>query len=600
MVVGAREPPRASGLAGRRGHGPREPAGALPPVSGAALRALACAAGTWWLGLASATACSSAGAGAEREAPPAEVRITLLATTDLHAHLLPWDYARARPSDGGSLAQLATVVDSVRDADPHVLLFDSGDLLEGTPLADRQAEQRVDGIHPVIVAMNALGYDAAALGNHEFNYGLPFLRASLRPARFPFLSGNAYVAGTDSTAWPAYALLDVAGVRVGVLGLTTPGVQVWDRAHVEGRIRFGDLVAAARRWVPRMREEGAEVIVLLAHAGLGPGSSYGAGTGVPEENPIGRLLRDVPGIDVAFLGHTHAELAGGRIGDALALQAGPHARSLAYAHLTLRRDPGGARVVRTSGGLLPARGAAPATRLVEALRDVHRRTVAWLEEPLSWTPDRWSAQTARVRDTPIADLIQAAQRAATGAELSSTAIFDPSVAFGPGPIVRRHLRALYRYPNTLRAVRIDGSDLRDYLEWSARYYRRWPADPPVNDSVPGFNFDMVSGVEYVLDLSRPVGERVRELRFRGRPVSPADSFTLALNNYRQSGGGAFPAVAGAPVVYEGEETVAELLVAFVAARDTLRRQDLFEENWRLLPPTAVEALLDRTGDGPPR
>lgn len=568
----------------------------MAPLRRAGLGPLASAAGAGLLGLATAAGCSPSAAGTDGVPPAAEVRITLLATTDVHANLLPWDYARARPATRGSLAGIAGLVDSVRRADPHVLLFDSGDLLEGTPLADRQAELATEAVHPVVAAMNAAGYDAAALGNHEFNYGLPFLRTALEPARFPFLSGNAYVAGTDSTAWPPYALLDVAGVRVGVLGLTTPGVQIWDRGHVEGRLRFGDLVDAARRSVPRLRAEGAEVVVLLVHAGLGPGSSYAPDTGVPEENPVGRLLREVPGIDVAFLGHTHTELPGERVGETLVLQAGPHARSLAYAHVTLRRGPAGARIVGTSGGLVGASGVPPADRVVEAVSEAHEATVAWLEEPLTWTPDHWSAATARVRDTPIADLIQAAQRAATGAELSSTAIFDPSVAVGPGPIVRRHLRALYRYPNTLRAVRIDGADLRAYLEWSARYYRRWPADPPVNDSVPGFNFDLVSGVEYALDLRRPVGDRVSGLRYRGRPVSPRDSFTLVLNNYRQSGGGAFPAVSGAPVVHEGDDPVAEILAAFVAARDTLRHEDLFEQNWKLLPPEAVEALTDRAAD----
>ncbi len=521
---------------------------------------------------------------------PGELRLTLLGTTDVHAQLVPWDYARAAAAEEGSLAQVAALVDSVRRADGHVLLFDSGDLLEGTPLAEHAAETGSGGAHPVIAAMNAAGYDAAAIGNHEFNYGLPFLRAALEGAAFPFLSANAYRAGTDSTAWPAATLLEVGGARVGVLGLTTPGVQIWDRGHVEGRLRFGDLVEAARREVPRLRERGADVVVLLVHAGLGPGSSYGESTGVPEENPVARLLREVPGIDIAFIGHSHRERAGERVGDALVLQAGAHARSLAYAHLVLEPAEEGLRVARASGGLLPTRGVEPTSSVLEAVEDAHRRTVAWLETPLGWTPDRWSAATARFEDTPIADLIQAAQREASGAELSSTAIFDPSVAFGPGPITRRHLLALYRYPNTLRAVRIDGAGLRAYLEWSARYYRTWPAEPPVNDSVPGFNFDVLSGVEYALDLRRPPGERVTALRVDGRPVSPTDSFTLALNNYRQSGGGDFPGVVDAPVVHRGEERLSALLGAFVAARDTLTQADVFEANWRLLPPEVVARL----------
>lgn len=556
-------------------------------------------------------------AGAEE---PGEVRLTLVGTTDVHGTILPYDYATGDSLPRG-LARAVTLVDSIRETDPHVLLLDSGDLLQGTPLNSFQAARRPDAVHPVIAAMNAAGYDASAIGNHEFNYGIPYLRDALEEAEFPFLAANIHRAGTDSTAWRPYALLETGGVRVGVIGFTTPGVAIWDRAAVEGRLEFRDIAASARRWVPRMKEEGAEVVVALAHSGIGPGSSYAEETGVPEENAVARLAREVPEIDVIFAGHSHGPIRGERIDGTLVLNAGSHARNLAVAHLVVRRHGPGeeAAVLEARGELVPTAGAPSAARIVEAVLDAHRRTLAWLDEPIGWTPDRWSAADARYRDTPIADLITTVERRVSGAELASTAIFDPSAELGPGPITRRDILELYVYPNTLKAVRIDGADLKAYLERSALYFHSWPpgtADGStpagagaggrdgdrrgdaqtslINDSVPGFNFDVVSGVEYAIDLRNPPGERIVGLRRDGRPVTPADSFTLALNNYRQTGGGGFQMVAEAPLVFSTETEVAELLMDFVQERDTLTAEEIFEENWRILPPEAVEALVADT------
>lgn len=542
-----------------------------------------------------ATALSGIGALAACASPeraPDELRLTLLGTTDVHGQLVPYDYATDGPAPS-SLAQVATLVDSIRGADRAVLLFDSGDILQGTPLDELQAREGMDEVHPVIAAMNLLRYDAAAIGNHEFNYGIPFLRSALAGARFPFLAANIYVAGTDSLAFTPYVLLKVEGVRVGVIGFTTPGVSIWDRANVEGRLRFEDIVEAARRWVPRLREAGAEVLVAIAHSGVGPGSSYGSAAGAPEENALERLALEVPEIDVIFAGHTAQSIDSLRVGRSLILHAGVRADHLAVAHVLVRRTSDGFEVVSTAGRALPTAGVPPSPELVEVARSAHERTLAWLGDPIGYTPDRWSAATARLEDTPIADLIATVQAEITGAQLSSTAIFNTSAGFGPGSITRRDILGLYVYPNTLRAVRLSGADLAAYLEWSARYYNSFPASPFINDSVRGYNFDMIDGVEYDLDLGRGPGERVTSLRFRGQPVAASDSFTLALNSYRQAGGGGFDMIPGAPVTYLDEVDIATRIIEFVERLDTLRIEDVFERNWRILPPAAADRLRAR-------
>jgi 2',3'-cyclic-nucleotide 2'-phosphodiesterase/3'-nucleotidase len=515
--------------------------------------------------------------------------VTLLGTTDVHGQLLPYEYSTGGESPG-SLAQVATLVDSIRRVDRAVLLFDSGDLLQGTPLTEYQASEGMDDVHPAIAAMNLLGYDASAIGNHEFNYGIPFMESALAGARFPFLAANIRAAGTDSLPFRPYTLLEVEEVRVGVIGLTNPGVAVWDRVNVEGRLLFDDIVETARRLVPQVREAGAELLVAIAHSGLGPGSTYSSVAGAPEENALERLATQVPEIDVIFGGHTAESIDGLRIGRTLILHAGVRGNHLAVAHVQVRRTPDGFRVVSSSGRVLPTGDVPASERLVEAVRPAHERTLAWLDVPIGYTPDRWSAATGRIEDTPIADLIAAVQAELTGADLSSTPIFNLQGEFGPGPITRRDILQLYVYPNTLRAVRIGGADLLAYLERSAVYYGAYPEADPFNDSIRGYNYDMVNGVEYTLDLSRPRGDRVRGLRYRGRPVVESDSFTLALNSYRQSGGGGFDMIARLPVTYLDEVDIASRIIEFVQRRDTLRTADVFERNWGLAPEAALERL----------
>lgn len=533
------------------------------------------------------------GACARSGAPPDELRITLLGTTDVHGHLLPYDYATGDPAPS-SLAQVATLVDSIRREDPAVLLFDGGDLLQGSALDAFQAREGMDDTHPMIAAMNYLGYDASAIGNHEFDYGIAFMRTALAGARFPFVAANIYAEGTDSLAFVPYVLLDVQGVRVGVIGFTTPGVAVWDRANVEGRLRFEDVVQAARRWVPDLREAGADVLVAIAHSGVGPGSSYGSAPGAPEENAVKRLASEVPDLDVIFAGHTSESIDSLRVGRSLILHAGVRADHLAIAHVVVERTEEGFRVVSTAGRALPTAGVPPNPGLVDVVRPAHERTLAWLDEPIGYTPDSWSARTARFEDTPIADLIAKVQARITGAQLSSTAIFRTDAGFGPGSITRQHILALYAYPNTLRAIRLSGADLAAYLEWSARYYHSFPASPLINDSVRGYNFDMIDGLEYELDLSRREGERVVSLRFHGRPVADSDSFSMALNSYRQSGGGRYDMLAEAPVLYADEVDIPTRIIEYVEGRDTLRIADVFEENWKLGPVGAVDRLRARS------
>lgn len=523
--------------------------------------------------------------------------IVLLGTTDVHNRLYPYDYYAREPIDH-SLGHLKPLIDSVRAAHPgDTYLFDSGDLLQGNPLGFLYARRYGDQPNPVIRAVNLLGYSASAIGNHEFNYGLAHLDTALAQAAFPFVSANIFRAGTDQHAYRPYVLLPHATnagdtLLIGVTGNTPPGVHVWDRANVEGILDFRDVVASVAPVVARMRAEGADVVVVLSHGGL-EGTSYDTvTTGLPPENAAARLAHEVPEIDVIFLGHTHREMADTTISGVLLTQARNWARSLAAVTVEVaQRTHGDWQVVRKHGEIVRPRADLVDRSFLDSLRWEHERTVAYVNETIGRATERMDARTARTEDTPILDFINEVQRARGNAQLSSTAAFRLDAALPEGDITIADVAALYPYDNTLKVIRITGAQLRAYLEKSAEYYDGFPApDGTVtNFDMPGYNFDVVSGVDYVMDVSRPVGQRIIALTFEGRPVGDDDSFTLAINNYRQSGGGGYGMIANAPVIYDRQEDIRELLIDEVRRRAILRPDDFFVPSWRLMPEQAADA-----------
>jgi 2',3'-cyclic-nucleotide 2'-phosphodiesterase (5'-nucleotidase family) len=566
-------------------------------------------AGAFGLLLAAAAACASHTPPATL-LPSAEGTVVLMGTTDLHGWILPHDYFTGEETAHG-LARLAPIIDSIRSAHPgRTALVDSGDLLQGNPFAYVHSQLREGDRHPIVEAMDLVGYDAVALGNHEFNFGIEQLDRAIRGAATPFLSANIFHHGTDRHAYPAYTMVErqVGGrlLRIGITAATPPGVHVWDRGHVEGRLEFRDIVASLRPVVAEMRARGADLVVVAAHSGL-EGTSYDTiSTGLAAENVIGRLPLEVPEIDVVFMGHTHRELADTTIGGTLVLQARNWGQSLAVAEVEVAADAGGRwRVVSRRGQVVRPHGQAVEERLVAAMQPAHERTVEFVTRPIGTSPERWTAERARVRATPIISFINEVQRRAAGTDLSATSAFNLSAVLPAGPISVADIARLYIYDNnTLMAVRITGEQLRAFLEKSAEYYLPCPAgrcERVTNPAVPGYNFDIVSGVDYTIDISRPVGARVVRLEYRGRPVRPEDSFTMALNNYRQGGGGGFTMVSQAPVVYDRGESIRDLLIREIERRGTISPADFARRNWEVVPAVLAErAVAEQNRSGAPR
>ncbi|MEK6768491.1 MAG: 5'-nucleotidase C-terminal domain-containing protein [Gemmatimonadota bacterium] len=518
---------------------------------------------------------------AARSAAADTTTIVIVATTDVHGRAMNWDYERDREAPLG-LVRAATVIDSLRRRYPdRVVLVDAGDLIQGSPFATYFARISPQPVHPIIDVMNRMRYDAATLGNHDFNFGLGVMARAIVQARFLYLSANIQRANGQPLA-DTYTMVTRGGVQIGITGATTPGVLVWDGPAVLGQLRFLDVAQAVPPVVRQMRTDGADVTVLVAHAGLDGASSYGDLPDVPPENDVAAALAASPGLDVAIIGHTHREIADSTVGTTLVVQPKFWAQSVAVVRLSMARRAGRWQIVRKTGELIPLATVRPDSALVRALQPAHDSARAWATRPLGQSAAAMSARTARLEDTPVIDFINEVERQHTGADLASTAAFSTDGGIPSGAVRMADLSSIYPYDNTLRVVKLSGGDLRAYLEQTSRYYRGLGPDGPiVNDSVPGYNFDIVSGAEYELDISRPVGQRVRILRVNGRDVADTDSFTLALNNYRQQGGGGFPMIARAPVVYDRNESIRDLLAAAVQRQGTIRPEDYFTRNWSL-------------------
>jgi len=522
-------------------------------------------------------------------ARPDTAHLVIVATTDVHGRATHWDYEADREAPWG-LTRAATALDSLRNAFPgSVIVVDAGDLLQGSSLATYAMRQRLDP-NPLIDALNYLGYDAATPGNHDFDFGLePFGKAA-EAATFAYLAANVYRVPDSVPALQPAVVLRRQGVSVGLTGFTTPGVMLWDRAQLQGRLHVRRIESSAPQAVAALSR--ADLVVVLIHSGLGGPSSYDT-TGIGAENVAAALADLAVKPQLVIVGHSHREIRDTVIGGVHFVQPAPWARSLAAVHVWLVRERAGEhwRLLRIRGDQVPLAGVPPDPGLSRRLAAVDQQVRTWVAQPLAQTEEHWSARWARLEDTPILDFVNEVQRRAAGAQLSATAAFNLDAGFGPGAVRLRDLAALYPYENTLKAVRIDGATLLRYLERSAAYFRSYtPEGPLINDSVAGFNYDVVSGVSYVVDLTRPVGSRILQLTYQGRLVQPTDTFTLALNSYRQAGGGGFDMLRGLPVVYDGQESVRDLLVEAVRRAGILRTSDYFRDSWRILPPEARERL----------
>ncbi|MBB5933565.1 2',3'-cyclic-nucleotide 2'-phosphodiesterase/3'-nucleotidase [Streptomyces zagrosensis] len=544
-----------------------------------------------------------------------------MGTTDLHGNVFNWDYFTGAEFDDKDhndvgLAKISTLVRQVR-ADRgrgNTLLIDAGDTIQGTQLSYYYA--KVDPItgprgpvHPMARAMNAIGYDAAALGNHEFDYGIPLLRKFAEQCDFPLLAANALDAKTARPAFAPYWMTQLRTpfgrpVRVAVLGLTNPGIAIWDKVHVRGKMTFPGLVEQAAKYVPRLRSMGADVVLVSAHSGTSGTSSYG--DQLPHvENAAALVARQVPGIDAILVGHAHAEIAEYRVKnektgrEVVLSEPLKWGQRLTLFDFDLVWERGRWQVESVGAKVLNSNVAAEDREIVALLGGEHRKVMAYVGEVIGTSVRRMMADEAPYKDVPIIDFInhvqaQTVRAGLVGTEyaglpvLSQASCFSRTAVVPVGDVTIREVAGLYPFDNTLEARVLTGAQLRAYLEFSARYYVRTAPGGGVElakltnaDGTPDYNYDAVSGVTYEIDIAKAPGGRITKLCWEGKPVVDDARFVLAVNNYRASGGGNFPHVASAPQVWSASEEIRNTIIAWVREKGTIDPAQFASEGWIL-------------------
>ncbi|MET8367921.1 5'-nucleotidase C-terminal domain-containing protein [Micromonospora sp. NPDC005194] len=547
--------------------------------------------------------------------------LTLLGTSDTHGNVYNWDYYRDAEYDDSKhndigVAKLATLINQIRAErrGKATLVLDAGDTIQGTPLATYYAKQEpitaTGEKHPMARAMNVIDYDAVTLGNHEFNYGLPLLDLWIRQLGFPALAANAINAKTGKPAFLPYVIKKVSlgfaapTLRVGILGLTNPGVAIWDKGNVEGRLRFDDMVASAAKWVPIMRARGADLVLISAHGGDSGTSSYGPE--LPNENPVALIAQQVPGIDAILFGHAHNEVVerfvtNERTGAQVLLsEPSKWGQRLTRMDFTLAREHGRWTITKKAATMLNTNTVSEDPKVLAAVRAQHQKTIAYVNQVVAQATVEMSTVESRYKDTPILDFINHVQaetvtKALAGTQyaslpvLSQASPFSRTAVFPAGDVKIRDVAGLYVFDNTLEAVVLSGAEVRAYLEYSAKYFRTLapgaPVDPEqINDpSVPDYNYDALSGLDYDIDISKPVGQRITRLVLPGTdtPVADDAQFVMAVNNYRRSGGGNFPGIVKTQV-YNAQQEIRQLLIDWAQAKGTINPADFFQPNWRLV------------------
>ncbi|GHA82496.1 bifunctional metallophosphatase/5'-nucleotidase [Streptomyces termitum] len=571
--------------------------------------------------LAAGATTPAAAAPAPRPKPAKRYSFTVMGTTDLHGNVFNWDYFTDKEFDDKAhndvgLAKISTLVKKVRaeKGRGNTLLIDAGDTIQGTQLSYYYA--KVDPItktggpvHPMARAMNAIGYDAAALGNHEFNYGIPVLRRFEEQCDFPLLGANALDAKTLRPAFAPYSIHRLRtprgrDVRVAVLGLTNPGIAIWDKANVTGKMVFPGLEEQAAKWVPKLRSMGANVVIVSAHSGSSGTSSWG--DQLPYvENAAALVAEQVPGIDAILVGHAHTEIPEYRVtnketGKEVVLSEPlKWGQRLTLFDFDLVWEKGRWTVEKAGARVLNSNTVEEDPAVTGMLAAEHREVVAYVNQAIGTSTAAMTTADAPWKDEPIIDLINVVQvetvkaALAGGAHaalpvLSQASCFSRTASFPAGRITIKDAAGLYPFENTLEARLMTGAQLKEYLEYSAKYYVQTPAGAPVDtakltnaENTPDYNYDAVSGLTYDIDIAKPVGSRITGLSFGGSPIDPAAKFVLAVNNYRASGGGAFPHVARAEQLWANSEEIRTTIIQWVQAQGTIDPARFASADWKL-------------------
>ncbi|ELY2853843.1 bifunctional 2',3'-cyclic-nucleotide 2'-phosphodiesterase/3'-nucleotidase [Cronobacter dublinensis] len=585
----------------------------------------------------------------------ATVDLRILETTDLHSNMMDFDYYKDAPTEKFGLVRTASLINAARQEAVNSVLVDNGDLIQGSPLGDYMAAKGLkDGdVHPVYKAMNTLDYAVGNLGNHEFNYGLDYLHKALAGANFPYVNANIIDAKTQKPLFTPYLIKETQvkdkdgkphTLKIGYIGFVPPQIMTWDKANLSGKVTVNDITETAREYVPLMRAQGADLVVVVAHSGLSA-EPYKA----LAENSV-YYLSQVPGVDAILFGHAHAvfpgkdfatikgaDIAQGTLNGVPAVMPGMWGDHLGIVDLVLNNDDGKWKVTQSKAEARPIYDAqakkslaAEDQNLVKVLKADHDATREFVGQPVGKSADPMYSYLALVQDDPTVQVVNNAQKAyvehfiqgdpdlAQLPVLSAAAPFkvggrknDPAsfVEVEKGQLTLRNAADLYLYPNTLVVVKATGAEVKEWLECSAGQFNQIDVNsakpqPLLNwDGFRTYNFDVIDGVKYQIDVTQPAkydgecqtvnpkAERIKHLTFNGKPIDPNATFLVATNNYRAYGG-KFAGTGDSHIAFASPDENRAVLAAWIGA-ETKRAGEIHpaaDNNWRLAPINSRQKL----------
>ncbi|ECH9260120.1 bifunctional 2',3'-cyclic-nucleotide 2'-phosphodiesterase/3'-nucleotidase [Salmonella enterica subsp. enterica] len=585
----------------------------------------------------------------------ATVDLRIMETTDLHSNMMDFDYYKDTATEKFGLVRTASLIHAARNEVKNSVLVDNGDLIQGSPLGDYMAAKGLkDGdVHPVYKALNTLDYAVGNLGNHEFNYGLDYLHNALAGAKFPYVNANIIDVKTQKPLFTPYLIKETSVIdkdgnpqtlKIGYIGFVPPQIMIWDKANLSGKVTVNDITETARKYVPEMREKGADIVVVIAHSGLSADPYHSMA-----ENSV-YYLSEVPGVDAIMFGHAHAvfpgkdfadikgaDIAKGTLNGIPAVMPGMWGDHLGVVDLVLNNDSGKWQVTQAKAETRPIYDAAAKkslaaedSKLVGILKADHDATREFVSKPIGKSADNMYSYLALVQDDPTVQVVNSAQKAyvehfiqgdpdlAKLPVLSAAAPFkvggrknDPAsfVEVEKGQLTFRNAADLYLYPNTLVVVKASGKEVKEWLECSAGQFNQIDihSNKPQSlinwDGFRTYNFDVIDGVNYQIDVSQsarydgecqmvnPQAERIKNLTFNGKPVDPNATFLVATNNYRAYGG-KFAGTGDSHIAFASPDENRAVLAAWIGA-ESKRAGEIHpaaDNNWRLAPIHSDTAL----------
>lgn len=516
--------------------------------------------------------------------------LVILQTSDIHGNLMPISYGNNQEVEYG-LAKLALPLkEEMKQAD-NSFLIDNGDLIQGTPLTYHHARHQPNEQNPMVKILNYLKYDAAVIGNHEFNYGQDLLEKAVSESNFPWLSANILESGTNQPAFGRPFMIKEFdnGLRVALLGLTTHYIPNWENPnHIKG-LEFADAYSTAKEWVKYLQQnEQFDLLIVSYHGGI----ECEPETGEPAETLTGenqgyRICTEIEGIDVLLTGHQHRKLVC-ELNGVTVVQPGFNAQSFGKIQVSFEFSYGKWQVKDKSAAIIEVNEAKAEQAILELAKSYEIQSQKWLDQPIGTIVGDMSVRSAfdiRMEDNPLIEFINKVQMDAAGADISATALFHNESPGFPAEVTMRDIVSNYIYPNTLKVIRITGADLKAALEKSALYFDVKDGELIVNPSFEKpkpqhYNYDMWEGIQYTLDISRPAGERVTELNYKDEPVKSDASYDVVMNNYRAGGGGNYPMFKGKPVLREIQRDMTEILADYFQKHGIIHAT--CNHNWRVI------------------